>query len=77
MSWTIEGVEYMEGTLGPRCVMPISGVVVMVISSEMPGANSAFNTVPSVRRARVRATEHRNIRMWTRRSRVWFPFWTR
>jgi hypothetical protein len=42
MSWIIEGVEYIDGTFGPRCVMPISDVVVMVISSEIPGTNSAF-----------------------------------
>jgi hypothetical protein len=42
MSWIIEGVEYIDGTFGPRCVMPISGVVVMVISSEIPGTNSGF-----------------------------------
>ena len=39
----IDGVEYIDGTSGPRCVMPMSGVVVMVISSEMPGANPSFN----------------------------------
>jgi hypothetical protein len=42
MSWTIAGVEYIDGTLGPRWLMPISAVVVMVISSAMPGSNPGF-----------------------------------
>jgi hypothetical protein len=33
----MDGVEYMEGALGPRWVMPISGVVVIVSSSVVPG----------------------------------------
>src|SRR5437667_7655367 len=42
MNWTIAGVEYIDGTFGPRCVMPISDVVTIVISSDNPGANSLF-----------------------------------
>src|SRR3990172_286639 len=43
MSETIEGVENMDGTSGPRWVIPMSGVVVMVISSAIPGSKPDFN----------------------------------
>jgi hypothetical protein len=39
----MDGVEYIEGTSGPRWVIPMSGVVVMVHSSARPGSNPGFN----------------------------------
>src|SRR5512141_2040326 len=47
ISWTIDGVEYIGGTLDPRCVVPIGGVVATVISSTRPGAKPDFNLAPS------------------------------
>jgi hypothetical protein len=48
MSEIMAGVEYIEGALGPRWAIPISGVVVMVCSSLTPGFRSGF-TVKSPR----------------------------
>src|SRR5688572_4181197 len=62
----------MDGTLGPRWVMPMSGVVVMVISSEMPGAKAAFKQGSLIRRAQVRAGKHPSIRSKTPGAPVWF-----
>ena len=42
----MDGVEYIEGTDGPRCVMPISGVVTIVCSSDAPGTNPSFTSAP-------------------------------
>ena len=46
MSWIMAGVEYICGASGPRCTIPIPGVVVMVFSCVIPTLRESFMSPP-------------------------------
>ena len=56
MSPIMAGVENIRGALGPRWVIPMSGVVVMVFSKDIPGLSVSFMAPPLVKVDNARLT---------------------